>query len=630
MKWTLLTAILFYTTATAQIDTLTNAKAYTSNYLQVPISARATNGDAIAIGFKLSFDANGVGQPFDVVRVNLNNHTSMSKTLAWTTSSTSVLWTNVFDSLGRLHMGLNSGNRTILRLNLKDSIDAVNLGNGFNSGTPLAYSMALQKDRSMMIGGSSDVSSTQFSRYTENGTFEKFAAIDVDENYVMSIQYENGWAYVQVGQGTFKYYAFRTSDQYKKQLMTHTTLFNTAAYTTGVYVQKGGGSFPMQIVHDTTLTNQALTGTDVRYTEFNGTNQPTLVSFFDDANGKLFWQLNGVNDSMDVPNSYEVSDIRRVFPDAYDANYIYYVGDYYGVYYKYQKITRTRTALGHIGFNVYAAKQVSATGWYISGYPSGVIAYYNSSLPWTANTFVNGQNTGLTTTTNPRLIMYSRTQTPSNIHHAEILIEFPNGIIGTSGDEIRTNSTCSMAFYNPSNGAKFGLSSDSINLLSYVHMAAWGNKAIMSTNNSYGGTAKLFIYDTDLRTLTDSINLGFTNYGRIYIVGDMLIGVAPNKLYKVNLSTKQLIYSTTTSYTINTSVMMADGVIGINKSGAGTIPLEFWETRTIDNRTYCWGHNFDYFATYGKGIVEYSNLISETIDLNTAQGKQQYLMNWLR
>lgn len=76
--------------------------------------------------------------------------------------------------------------------------------------------------------------------------------------------------------------------------------------------------------------------------------------------------------------------------------------------------------------------------------------------------------------------------------------------------------------------------------------------------------------------------------------------------------------------------MMADGVIGINKSGAGTIPLEFWETRTIDNRTYCWGHNFDYFATYGKGIVEYSNLISETIDLNTAQGKQQYLMNWLR
>lgn len=629
MKWTLLTAIFFYSTATAQ-DTLVNAKAYTSNYLQVPISARATNGNAIAIGIKNSFDVNGVAQPFSIVRVNLNAHTTMTKELAWTTSSTSVLWTNVFDSLGRLHLGLNSGNRTILRLNLKDSIDAVNLGNGFLSGVPLAYSMSLQKDRSMMIGGSSDASSTQFSRYIEDGTFQKFAAIDVDENYVMSIQYQDGWAYVQVGQGTFKYYAFRTSDQYKKQLMTHTTLFNTAAYSTGVYVQKGGGSFPMQVVHDTTLTNQALTGTDVRYTEFNGTGQPTLVSFFDDANGKLFWQLDGVNDSMDVPNSYEVSDIRRVFPDGYDTNFLYYVGDYYGVFYKYQKVTGTRTALGHIGFNVYAAKQVSATGWYISGYPSGVIAYYNSALPWTANTFVNGNNTGLSSTTNPKIIMYSRTQTPSNIHHAEILIQFPNGIIGTSGDEIRTNSTCSMAFYNPATLSKFGLTSDSINSLSYSHMAAWGNKAIMSTNNAYGGTAKLFIYDTELRTLTDSINLGFTNYGKIYIVGDMLIGVASNKLYKVNLSTKQLIYSYTPSFTINQSVWMADGVIGIHKSGAGTVPLEFWRTRAIDNRTYCWGHNYDYFATYGKGIVEYSNLISQTINLNTAEGKQQYLIDALR
>lgn len=56
MKWTTILAILISTTAKAQtIDTITNAKAYASNYIRTPIYGLTTDGHAYTVGFNIGF-----------------------------------------------------------------------------------------------------------------------------------------------------------------------------------------------------------------------------------------------------------------------------------------------------------------------------------------------------------------------------------------------------------------------------------------------------------------------------------------------------------------------------------------------------------------------------------------------
>lgn len=641
MKWTPILAILISTTATAQtIDTITNAKAYASNYIRTPIYGLTTDGHAYTIGFKLSYTGS-TPNPMDVIRVDLDAHTTSSKTLSYTSSSTSFYWRHVFNSLGEVYLGLNSGNRKILKLNMKDSIKDTNLGSGFSSGQPLAYSMLRGRDANIYIGGSSDAASTQFSMINYlTDEITAYTAIDGND-YVITINGDTNFIYLQTGQNTYDYWSFSKQNLSKKKLISHLSFMNANGTTTGSFVQYPYPTYSKAV--DSSLIVSAMTGSSIEYSEFNGSGQPTLSTFYDDINGKLFWQKNSnPADSMDVPNSYTQSDQRRVFANLYDTSSFYYLGDYYGIWYKYNKSNNTTTALGHVGINMFDAMQLSASKWLMIGYPSSALLIWDSSQAWTAETF----NKPISTNTNPKLIGFGRTT--SDVHEPQNIIRLKNGLFLFGGNEIRTGNTVGFNWYDSTTNTLSGLNGDNFTARQYQDLKAWRNKAILSTS-SEANNGKLFIFDGVTKTLTDSLNFGWKNMGKIFIHGDRLYGVAQDtsniyqtidttRFYIINLSTKQVVYNRKFVGTVNRVQCMPDGFMGINftRRLAGDQPLinaplptDFFPLRRIDNREYNFNGKNLYYGISGKNILQYSGITTAPINTSTYWGKYDILINWL-
>ncbi len=276
MKWTLSLAILFYSTTKGQtIDTLTNAKAYQSNYIRTPIYGTTTSGNAYTVGFKLSF-----ANPMDVIRVDLDAHTISAKTLSYTLSSTSFYWRHVFNSLGEVYLGLNSNNRKILKLNMKDSIKDTNLGQGFLSGTPLAYSMLRGRDGHIYMGGSSDENSTQFSmiNYLTDDITE-YPAID-EQDYTITIQGDTTFIYLQTGQSSYDFWSFCKTNSAKKKLWTNPIFSNAGSNTAGNFIQQPYPAYSQTVDSSLVQVASVPAGNTLVYSEFNGTSQPTLITFY--------------------------------------------------------------------------------------------------------------------------------------------------------------------------------------------------------------------------------------------------------------------------------------------------------------------------------------------------------------
>ena len=385
MKWTLSAAILFSLTVTAQTkDTLTNAFAYSSNNISVPVYGLTSNGHPYSVLFRLAYTGE-TPNAMQVMRIDLTTKDTTVKTLPYTSSSLTFYWRSVMSSNGDIYFGLNSGNRIVTVLNMKDSIWEMNLGNCFLTGTPLAYSMQRGIDGNIYLGASSDENSTQIS-FVNYLTHEvsKYAKAD-NQNYVITIQGDNFWMYAQTGQSGNDYWAIRKSDGYKKKLFNNPTLINTATRTTGVFAQYPYPTW--SLMTDTTVTASTLSGVSTDYTEVNGSGQIQVSQFYDDIKNKLYSSVDATIDSMNLYNTYQPSAIRRVYPDIYDTNMLSYAGELYGVWYHYNKATSTSTALGHLGINIFDAMQVAPTKRYIVGYPSSALLLLDESLPWTAETF---------------------------------------------------------------------------------------------------------------------------------------------------------------------------------------------------------------------------------------------------
>ncbi len=640
MKWTPILFIFFYFKSNAQtIDTLTNAKAYASNYIRTPIYGLTTNNHAYTIGFKLSFTG-ATPNPMDVIRVDLDAHTTSSKTLSYTLSSTSFYWRSVFNSLGEVYLGLNSANRKILKLNMKDSIQDTNLGNCFYSGDNLAYSMLRGRDGNIYIGGSS--SSGQSCDFTMinylNNAVTMYHAVDA-QDYVITINGDTNFIYLQTGQGTFDYWSFCKANQRKTRLWTNPIFSNAGATTSGEYIQQPYPLYSRAI--DSSLNVEVPTGTSIEYTEFNGTNQSTMLTFYDDVKGKLFWQKNALPiDSMDVPNSYEVSALRRVYADTYNKRFFNYIGDYYGIWYRYDTLNQTSSALGHVGINLFDAMQVAPNKWYMIGYPSSQLLLWDSSLYWSAETF----NQPLSATTNPKRIDFGRTT--SDVHEPQKLRRTSNGCFWFGGNEIRTGNTVGINWYDSATNTLGGFNGDHFSPRQYSDIAAWGNKMVLSTQSATNH-GKLFYFDGTTHALLDSSDDGFKNDGYIFIQGDRLYGIAQDTtnifqtidstiFYIKNLSTGAIVYYRKMVGTVNTAQLMPDGFIGINYTRRlapdqglinATLPTDFYPFRRIDNRTYNYNGTNKYYVIGGLSILQYSGITTAPIDINTYQGKYQFLQN---
>ncbi len=106
------------------------------------------------------------------------------------------------------------------------------------------------------------------------------------------------------------------------------------------------------------------------------------------------------------------------------------------------------------------------------------------------------------------------------------MIATTDGYIVAKGTVIRTQLTSSVGVINHSNhDTAYGYDADKMpGNMNIVDIAQWRNKVVISTLNNDSTGAKLYIYDYANNAMTDSISLGYYDYGNIYIIGDKLIG----------------------------------------------------------------------------------------------------------
>ena len=307
------------------------------------------------------------------------------------------------------------------------------------------------------------------------------------------------------------------------------------------------------------------------------------------------------------------------------GNDIFYVGNYYGSYYKYDSINQKTIKLGNSGINIYSSLSTDDSTIYLGGYPSGVVLNQNKNKSWTVRTFdtTSGNIITFGDTTNPRLVGYFGSATPARYAHTFNLIKDNNSNIIGSGDVIRIANTTSISGYNPNTNSLFGYDYNGIFGLGVSGLAAWNNLVIYSTNNASGGTPKLYFYSSATNTMVDSITLsGVTDYGNIYVVGNLLVGIAPYYVYKLNLFTKQLIKSYTLSNPINYSFQLTDGRILVNTTEI--LPTDITQFIKIPLYGSCVQKGSDVYFSNGLYVSRYKN-IGYSSNINTAQGRIDYL-----
>ena len=137
-----------------KIDTLKNAIASVNSFSLLGINGLTSSKDVYVLGYNLD---NNNGNPMSVqmVRIDLNKKNVQYKSLPNVLSTKANFWVSVFDSTGTVYLSVNNPRRTIMKLNLKDSIKIDDLGNAFSTGTTLAYSASLGRDGKIYFGGSS-------------------------------------------------------------------------------------------------------------------------------------------------------------------------------------------------------------------------------------------------------------------------------------------------------------------------------------------------------------------------------------------------------------------------------------------------------------------------------------------
>jgi hypothetical protein len=145
--------------------------------------------------------------------------------------------------------------------------------------------------------------------------------------------------------------------------------------------------------------------------------------------------------------------------------------------------------------------------------------------------------------------------------------------------------------------------------LSFAGLAKYHNTVFLSTNNRYGGIPKIYRYEPLTNTMIDSINLGYADYGKIYVVDSLLIGIANNRIYKYNIATKTVVESYTyAANSITDSYMIEDGRIIINTTN--TLPASFWRFTKLKYSNY-YEANRRLYAISGMNLIRIRSLSND-------------------
>lgn len=600
------------------IDTLKNASTSINTYNTLPFYGFTTSGHIYGVGFNNIFDNNNKSLPIEFVRIDFENKNVQYKNLASVLSGNAACWNYVFDNTGNIYLSMNVPVRKIVKMNLKDSIKYEDLGNAFGDNHSLAYSASLGRDGKLYFGGSSG--DTYWSSYDpKSKLFEKHQPIDLQNDYVLSIAGDSDYVYAQTGQrNSVQLWSVRKKDDQKKLLcrIPNTTRISLEIHHDGIYASFFSdtlkGVFKLVKGDTVRIATMPLPLNRINYTEVNDTQKPSIISVFDPVQSKVYFSINNKPfDSLNITSRYIGTAISKIFSFKNDGQNIYYTGELYGNYYRYDLKNNLSYLLGATGYNIYSTLSLNDSIIYFGGYPSGYIMKWDRKQPWTTKKFINGKLVEASdANANPKILKFWKSQgTPAaGFHHTLQMVFDDNENIVGAGNVIRIGNGASIGVYNPTKDNVYGINYAAYTGLEYRSICKWKKLIVYAMGTYSDKKSKLYFYDPSANKMTDSLDLGFDDYGKIFLSGNTLIGIARNRVYKLDLSTKKLI--TTYSFAKNSiadAFMLSNGKIIINT--ANKIPEDFWPVVNLHYSNYCEAAG-NVYATDGKYLIHIHGLIN--------------------
>jgi hypothetical protein len=573
-KIILLIVISAFAKAKAQpfvIDTLKNAQAFSSSYIPMDVFGKTRSGHIYTCGLNNRYTFKGP-LPVQLVRIDMTDNTVTYKEIEGTLSSPTILLRWAFDEAGNFYAGFNTNNQKIYKFNLKDSIYYKNIGNGFLDGKSVPYAMQLGRDGHIYCGGVGG--KTYVSEYNPaTAKWIEYPYIDPINNYTLSVAGDSDYIYAQTGQiNSVQLWAMKKSDSTRKMLFKITNLTRIGLYTRkdGIYAEVHSDTLSgiYKLVHGKPMPVRFVASTDMAHNdlETNTATIPKIVSHFDAGENIFSYSINNSPyQNLHIETNNLRDPLRLVFGFKNDEKNIYYAGEHYGNYYRYNLAEGKSYLLGSTNFNIYSLLPDTDSTIYLSNYPSAGLLKWNRNKPWTLGKFINGVVVTASRKSNPEIIGYFKGQTAAGFHYPYATVrDFKNNVV-SAGQVERIANTCSIAVYDPAKDSLYGYDFNKMKAQAFSGLAVYQKHVILSTNNANGGVPKLYYYNSITNKMDDSLMLGFKDYGKIYISGEILTGIANDRIYKLNLATKKLIQNTEfAARSITASFMLADGTIIIN------------------------------------------------------------------
>ncbi len=600
------------------IDTLRNAQASVNTFIPIPVYGVTSSGDLYGAGINITGSDHGKILPAQFVRIDFGNKRTEYKPLPDALTNNGPFWIALQDGEHNIYLSMNNPVRKILKFNLRDSIQYKDLGNAFIDGHTLAYSMSLGRDGKVYFGGSSGP--TYWSSYDPTtNTFDKHPPIDPNNDYVLSIAGDSNFVYAQTGQRTsVQLWSIRKKDEFKKLLVKITNLTRIELYTRadGIYTSFNSdtlkGLFKL-VKGDLVKIDKIPLTRNITGEEVNIGTGPKINTVFDAVKSQIFFSLNDKPfDSITISSPSNVVPARKIFSFSNDHDNIYFVGDYYGNYYRYRLKKHTSYLLGSTGYNVYSFLQTNDSIMYFGGYPSGYLMRWNRYRPWTTNKFIaNKLVEAVDANANPKIVGYwkSSARPPAGFHHTEQLVEDAFGNIVGAGNVIRIGNAASIGVYNIAKDSMYGVAYNAYTGMGYGSIAKWKKYIIYAMNNQYGKIPKLYFYNSINNKMTDSLDLGYDDYGKIQVKGDELYGIANDRIYRLNLLEKKILE--TYSYpknSITDAYFLSNGSAIVNTRNK--IPPSILKTISLPYSNYFEANGLIY-GTSGNYIIRISGLVNK-------------------
>ncbi len=597
------------------------------------------NGHPYTMGMQYSLNPSF---PYWVVRTDLVTKEVTRKILPGTLSQFQrAYFVSIFDSLGHLWLPIATTNFHIFDCNFKgDSIEVIDRGLPFkdakgDSIIAITYSMRLGTDGNIHVGIKGGTETAYWNR--NEGRWHSYNETN-NADWVLGVAGDKDYLYSVTGQqDTCNVWVIRKSDGFSRELsvVPSYTRQSVGCYSNPAPVfsrtffsDPTRGYAIYEIINMDTVHVPYSVGTNPEYKEMvdqYGTN--LITSFWDAPTAKLQYAYYNINDQVTIPANFSQTGLQVCIVDKYNAKRLWVVGTLYGDYYQYDLDKDSSWGVGHTGYNLYSYRRLDDSIFFLGSYPGGALMEWNVNKTWTAETFSNGTVIHATdTSANPHII-YQYKDSAGFQHPANMILDTVRHLVICAGDVIRVDSSCSIGVFNYKTKKGYGYNYHKIGRLSLSGITQYGDLIIFSTAIRFpnNDTAKLYFYDPVKNTMVDSIGFGLSDYGGTWVQGDQLLGHAGTIFYKINLSTKKVIYNQQGVGNSNVS-RLQDGKFVIS---GGTPPAGWGQFKTSAYSNFSGIGNGDYYSISGDYLIQSKNLATETIDLNTAAGKMKYIKNML-